>query len=142
MVIDRKKHIKFLDALSDAVVSIEGQSLEDIKEDLRHKGIEVEAVLDRLKNARLNISMASKRAALEDAREKRLNIVEKGHKFIGKFSGWTKDQIIERIKGLSGGEVGFAYRDLEAMGTEEIASILEDLEMAHQGAIEENNDSE
>ena len=96
----------------------------------------------RLKKARLSISMAAKRSVLDSAREKRFKLIEKGHEFIGRISDWTRDQIIERIKELSGPEAGFAYRDLETMGTEEMVSILEDLEMAHRSAIEESDDSE
>ncbi|EFK08828.1 conserved hypothetical protein [delta proteobacterium NaphS2] len=84
--------------------------------------------------------MEAKRSALDLAREKRLKLVERGHEFIGKFSDWTREQILARIKELSGPEAGFAHRDLEAMGTEEMASILEDLEMAHRSAMGKGND--
>ena len=139
---NREKYMKTLDTLTEALGMSEGQSPEEIKADIRDEGIDVDAVLARLKNARLNISMASKRSALDSAREKRLKLAKKGHEFIGRFSDWTIDQIIKRIKELSGPEAGLAYRDLETMGMEEMISILEDLEMAHRSAMEESNDSE
>ncbi len=127
MGIDREKYMKTLDTLTEALGTSEGQSPEEIKADIRDEGIDVEAALARLRKARLSISMAAKRSALDSAREKRLKLVEKGHEFIGRFSDWTRDQIMERIKELSGPEAGLAYRDLESMGTEEMVSILEDL---------------
>jgi hypothetical protein len=142
MDIDREKYIKVLDSLTDALGMSEGQSPEDVKADLRDEGVDVDAALARLKKARLSISMVAKRSALDTARERRLKLVEKGHEFIGKFSDWTRDQIMVRIKELSGPEAGLAYRDLEAMGTEEIVSILEDLEMTHRSAMEGSGDSE
>lgn len=142
MGIDRTKYLKTLDTLTDALGRSEGQSIDEVKVELRDEGIDVDAALTRLKNVQQHISMVAKRSVLDTAREKRLKLVKKGHEFIGRFSDWTRDQIIERIKELSGPEAGLAYRDLEAMGTEEMASILEDLEMARRSSMRESNDSE
>jgi len=142
MGINRTKYLKTLDTLTDALGRSEGQSVDEVKAELRDEGIDVEAVLTRLKNVQQHISMAAKRSVLDSAREKRLKLVEKGHEFIGRFRDWTRVQIMKRIKELSEPEAGLAYRDLEAMGTEEMVSILEDLEMAHRSAMEENDDSE
>ena len=142
MSINRSKYLNTLDTLTDALGRSDEQSTEEVLADIRDEGIDVDAVLARLKKARLSISMEAKRSALDSAKEKRLNLVEKGHEFIGRFSDWTREQILARIKKLSGPEAGLAYRDLEAMGTEEMASILEDLEMAYRSAMEEGDDSE
>jgi hypothetical protein len=142
MDINRTKYLKTLDTLTEALGMSEGQSVDEVKAELRDEGIDVEAALTRLKNARLSISMAAKRATLDAAKEKRLKLIKKGHEFIGRFNDWTRNQIMERIKELSGPEAGLAYRDLEAMGTEEMVSILEDLEMACRGSMEEGSDSE
>ena len=143
MSIDKEKHMKTLDALTDALGRSEGQTVEDIKDELRDDGIDVDSALIRLKKAQLSISMAAKRSALDAARDKRLTLVQKGHKFIGKFSDWSRDQIMAKIKELSGPRVGLAYRELDSMGTEEIISILEDLEMAHyRRNLEEGSDGE
>jgi len=143
MSIDKEKYMKTLDALTDALGRSGGQTVEDIKDELRDGGIDVDSALARLKKAQLSISMAAKRLALDAARDKRLELVQKGHKFIGKFSDWSKDQIMARIKELSGPKVGLAYRELDSMGTEEIISILEDLEMAHyRRNLEEGGDGE
>ena len=140
MGINRTKYLKTLDTLTDALGSSEGQSVDEVKAELRDEGIDVEAALTRLKNVQQHISMEAKRSVLDAARERRLKLVEKGHEFIGRFRDWTRDQIIERIKELSSPEAGFAYRDLEAMGTEEMTSILEDLEMAHRRSMEESDE--
>lgn len=142
MGIDRTKYLKTLDTLTDALGRSEGQSVDEVKIELRDEGIDVDASLTRLKNVQQHISMVAKRSVLDTAREKRLKLVKKGHEFIGRFSDWTRDQIIERIKELSGPEAGLAYRDLEAMGTEEMSSILEDLEMARKNSMRESSDSE
>ena len=142
MGIDRKKYLKTLDTFTDALGMSEGQSIDEIKAEIRDQGVDVDAALVRLKNARLNISMAARRSALDAAKEKRLKLAEKGHEFIGKFRDWSREQILERIRELSGPEAGLAYRDLEAMGTEEMVFILEDLEMAYRIGLEENGDIE
>lgn len=143
MSIDKEKYMKTLDVLTDALGRSEGQTVEDIKDELLDSGIDVDSALVRLKKAQLSISMAAKRSALDAARDKRVELVQKGREFIGKFSDWSKDQIIARIKELSSPKVGLAYRELDSMGTEEIISILEDLEMAHyRRNLEEGSDGE
>jgi len=143
MSIDKEKYMKTLDVLTDALGRSEGQTVEDIKDELLDSGIDVDSALVRLKKAQLSISMAAKRSALDAARDKRVELVQKGREFIGKFSDWSKDQIMARIKELSSPKVGLAYRELDSMGTEEIISILEDLEMAHyRRNLEEGSDGE
>ncbi|MDL1963884.1 MAG: hypothetical protein LWW98_06020 [Deltaproteobacteria bacterium] len=143
MSIDKEKYMKTMDALTDALGRSDGQTVEDIKNELRDDGIDVGSALERLKKAQLSISMAAKRSALDAARDKRVELVQKGREFIGKFSDWSKDQIMARIKELSGPKVRLAYRNLDAMETEEIISILEDLEMAHyRQNLEEGSNGE
>ena len=143
MSIDKEKYMRTMDALTDALGRSDGQTVEDIKNELQDDGIDVGSALERLKKAQLSISMAAKRSALDAARDKRVELVQKGREFIGKFSDWSKDQIMARIKELSGPKVGLAYRNWDAMGTEEIISILEDLEMAHyRRNLEEGSDGE
>lgn len=139
---DKEKYMEILDSLTDALGRSDEQSTEEVMSDIRDEGIDIDATLERLKKARLNISMAAKRSALDAAKDKRLKLIEKGHSFIGRFGDWTREQVVERIKELSGPEAGLAYRDLEEMGKEEMFSILEDLELAHRSSMEENGDSE
>lgn len=142
MDIDRKKQLDILDALTDALGRSDSQSTEEIKEELRDDGIDVDGALNRLIMAQKNIAMAAKRSVLNTAREKRLKLAEQGHKFIGRFKDWTKEEIVARIKELGGPEAGFAYRDLESMGADEMASLLEDLEMTKARSREDDPNAE
>jgi hypothetical protein len=142
MDINRTKYLETLDTLTDAFGRSDEQSIEEVLADIRDEGIDVDAALARLKKAQLNIAMEAKRSVLDSAREKRLKLGEKVPEFIGKFSDWTSEQILARIKELGGLEAGLAYRDLETMGTEEMTSILEDLEMAHRNAMGDSDDGE
>jgi hypothetical protein len=140
MGIDNKKYLDTMDTLTDALGMSDGQSIEEIKEELRSDGIDVDGALGRLKMAQNSISKAAKRSILDTARKKRLKFVERGHEFIGRFKDWTKEQMMDRIKEIGGPEAGLAYRNLEVMGTDEIALILEDLEMTNARARKENDD--
>jgi biotin operon repressor len=139
MGIDKTNYLNTLDTLTDALGMSEGQSIEEIKEELRSDGIDVDGAMGRLKMAQNSISKAAKRTTLDTARKKRLKLVEGGHEFIGRFKDWTKEQIMDRIKEIGGPEAGLAYRSLETMGTEEIALILEDLEMTNARTREEDD---
>lgn len=130
----KERYMAILDTLTDAMGRSEGQSPEEIKEELREQGVDVDSAMDQLKKIQQNISMAAKRHALESAKEKRLEFDKKRHEIISRFRTWTREQIVERIKELvdsSDAVVGEAYRDLESEDTEDILSLLEDLEMAH-----------
>jgi hypothetical protein len=140
MGIDKTKYLNTLDTLTDALGMSDGQSIEEIKEELRSDGIDVDGALTRLKMAQNSISKTAKRSILAASRIKRLKLVEAGHEFIGQFKDWTKEQIMARIKELGGPEAGLAYRSLETMGTEEMALILEDLEMTNARTREEGDD--
>ena len=142
MDINRTKYLETLDTLTDAFGRSDEQSIEEVLADIRDEGIDVDAALARLKKAQLNIAMEARRSVLDSAREKRLKLGEKVPEFIGKFRDWTSEQILARIKELGGLDAGLAYRDLETMGTEEMTSILEDLEMAHRNAMGDSDDGE
>ena len=129
MGINEKQYLDTLDTLTDALGRSDGQSIEEIREELRGEGIDVSGALGRLKVAQKNIAMTAKRSILDTARKKRLRCIERGHEFIGRFKGWGKEQLLARIKEIGGSEAGFAYRDLETLGAEEIATILEGLEI-------------
>ena len=53
-------YLKFLDALTEALGTSEGQSTEEIKEELRNDGMDVDGILTRLKASQREISMAAK----------------------------------------------------------------------------------
>ena len=131
---EKEKHMMVLDALTDALGRSEDQSAEEIKEDLREEGIDVDSSLDRLKKIQQNISMEAKRSALDTAMEKRLEFEKKRPDIVGKLIGWTREQLLDRFNKLielSDLDFGMAHRDLESKETEDIKSILEDLELAY-----------
>lgn len=49
-----------MDTLTDALGMSEGESVEEINEELRDDGIDVDGILIRLKRAQKNISMTAK----------------------------------------------------------------------------------
>lgn len=140
MGIDRKKQLDILDSLTDALGRSNGQSVEEIKDELREDGIDVDGALSRLRLFQQETAMAAKRSALDVARVKRLKTSKRGHEFLGRFNGWAKEKLLSRIKELAGPDAGYAYRDLEAMEEEEIASILEDLELTRARTMEMEDD--
>lgn len=142
MGIDRKKCIRTIDALTDALGRSDGQSPDEIKDELRGEGVDIDATLARLKQAQQSISLAAKRAILERARQERLSWVEKGKILLGKYNGWSREQLVERIHQIGGPEVQAAFRDLDKMGDKQIAAILEDLELTNQRAKDGGEDDE
>ncbi len=128
MSTDKREYLKILDTLTDALGVNAGESAEEIKEELRNDGIDVDSILFRLKAAQKDFSMAAKRSALDTARKKRFDFIQKGRILTGQFKDWTREQLIDKIKEIGAFEAGLAYRDLEGMDTENLASILEDLE--------------
>ena len=126
------KYSNIIDALVDGLGKSECQTIDDVKADLENDGIDVERALSRFKIKRKQISLDARRSELYRAKKDRSKLVEKGQEYVGRFRHWTKEQLLGRIHELSGPETGLAYRDLERLGIEEMASILEDLEMTNE----------
>lgn len=133
---DKKVNGKiFIDALTDALGRSDEQSIEEVKNDLRDEGIEVEETMEKLITMVKNISMAAKRKQLDIAKEKRQITESKKLDFVSKFNEWTKDEILSRIKEISslmGTNVSVAYRDLDSTNIDDLKSLLEDMEIAKQ----------
>jgi len=139
----RKESLVFLDSLTDALGRSEDQSLEEVKNDLRDEGIDVEASMERLMSSVKDISMEARRKQLDLAKEKRDEIESKYPDFIGKFSKLTREEILSRIQEIGssfGLEASVAYRDLESKDIDDLRSLLEDLELAKH--IDENSSDE
>ena len=133
---DKKEDCKiFIDALTDALGRSDEQSIEEVKNDLRDEGIEVEETMEKLITMVKNISIAAKRKQLDIAKEKRQITESKKLDFVSKFNEWTKDEILSRIKEISslmGTNVSVAYRDLDSTNIDDLKSLLEDMEIAKQ----------
>lgn len=121
-----------LDTLTEILGDSEGQTPEEIKEELRAEDENIDVKLDRLFKAQQKISMTSKRSALDRAKVERSKIENSTPKILEKYKEWTKEQIIEKLDQLIQSEdleTNYAHRDLEQRGKEEIISILEDIEL-------------
>ena len=143
---EKETYMMILDALTDALGRSEDKSVEEIKDELREEGVDVDSALTRLKKIQQSISMEAKRSILDSAMEKRLEFEKKRPDILDKFIGWTREQLLERFNELiqlSDFDVGMAHRDLESKETEDLRSILEDLELAYyRQELEKDRDDE
>lgn len=135
----------FLDALTDALGRSDEQSLDEVMDDLKSEGINVEETMARLINMVNKTSKAAKRKQLDLAREERQKKESEFIKLKDKFTDWTRDQILLKIKeilSMSGPDISVAYRELESKDTEDLRSLLEDLEMARKLDEYKNDDEQ
>lgn len=122
----------FLKSMFDILGSSEGQTLPEVKEDLRSEGIDIDKLTNRLLGRVKEFSMQAKMSRLDVARQGRMAAKEARPSFAQKFIGWTREEVLERIKVLaSPGELNaaFSFRDLQNKGDEDLRSLLEDLEL-------------
>ena len=133
---DKKEKLEiFIDTLTDTLGRSDGQSIEEVKNDLREERIDVDATINKLSNMVLNASKVARRKQLDLAKEKRQEMESKKINIISKFDKWTKEEIISKIKetaALLGSSVSVSYRDLDSQNTEDLKSLLEDIEIARQ----------
>lgn len=140
-----KKNLVFIDALTDALGRSEGQSVEEITDELREEGIDVETTLQRLLVKREDISRAAKRQRLERAKKERLRMESERPGFLERISGWTKEQILATIQELttsSDEAVTVSFRDLESKSREDLVALLEDFELAKQRETYDKEENE
>lgn len=135
----------FIDALADALGRSNEQSIDEVKEDLQNDGIDVEKTVKKLINMVQKISMTAKREQLDVAREKREKMESKKSFFANKFAEWNKEKVIAKIKEIAsslGTDVSIAYRDLDSKNTEDLKSLLEDMEMTKDQCEQEKDINE
>lgn len=135
----------FIDALTDALGRSYEQSIDEVKKDLQNDGIEVEKTVKKLINMVQEISMTAKREQLNVAREKRDKMELKKSFFANKFAEWNKEKVIAKIKEIAsslGTDVSIAYRDLDSRNTEDLKSLLEDMEMTKDQCEQEKDINE
>ncbi len=102
----------FIDALTDALGRSDEQSIEEVKNDLRDEGIDVDETMKKLITMVNNTSMDAKRKQLDIAKERRHKAESKKLDLVSKFNEWTRDEILLRIKeiySLLGDNVCVAY---------------------------------
>jgi hypothetical protein len=135
----------FIDALTDALGRSNEQSIDEVKKDLQNDGIDVEKTMKKLINMVQEISMTAKREQLDIAREKREKMESKKSFLVNKFTGWNKEKVIAKIKEIAsslGTDVSIAYRDLDSKNTEDLKSLLEDMEMTKDQCEQEKDINE
>jgi len=140
---ENKKFLELLDSLTDALGRSDGQSLEEVSEDIKFEGVDLDSSLKRLMKTVHKSSRAAKRKVLDRAREERLKTETRDSTSFNKFKDWTREELIGKIRELlstSPVSISAAFRDLESKRDEDLASLLEDLERAKQIASKETRD--
>jgi len=140
---EKDKLIILLDAMTDSMGSSEGQPIEDVIAELKEEGFDINTSRKRIFESINMASQAAKRQQLDVAREERLAAEAKISSRIGKYYNWTKEQLLEKMQEISvipGSEFSFSYRELETKTEEDLAALLEDLEITE--AIEEEKDKD
>ncbi|MGA1824393.1 MAG: hypothetical protein ACMUIP_06980 [bacterium] len=126
------KDNRFFDNLIEFLSDCDGQSTDELKNEIEESGIKVGPLL---KNAKLIIEKNLTRERLrwqEQAKKKQ-------EAFLNKISSipsnaiaqLSKSQLIERIRNLvpvDGGDFSIAYRNLEEMTEDDLRNALEELE--------------
>jgi len=137
---ERKNYSDMLDTLMQALGSSEDQSLEEVKEELRAEGIDIDAYIDRLMHTVERSVKAAKRHALDQSRAERLRMTRPVG--IEGFADLSRDDVLARIRQIlpRTPAVSVSFRDLEAKSDDDLRSMLEDLELAKQMAAKEEND--
>jgi len=128
-----KKDLIFIEAMADAISECGDASVGEIREELKADGIDLDASVDKLMEFIRICTMDAKRESLDVAAEARKVIAAEDRGLFGKFSAFSKDQLLARIKSLMAlpeEQVSLAYRALDGKNQEDLASILEDLEAA------------
>lgn len=138
------EYIKLLDKLSETFGDSEGQSPDEIREELNEEGFDIVSAETEFYKFQQEISMAAKRQVLDEAGKQRNLLESKINNIKEKIKGWTKDQIMDRFKDLStfDPDLVVAYRDLESKKDEDIKELLIDIEIAQLMAENEGEDLE
>ncbi len=137
-------YIKLLDKLSETFGDSEGQSSDEIREELNEEGFDIASAETEFYKFQQEISMAAKRQVLDEAGKERNLLESKINNIREKIKGWTKDQILDRFKDLTiaDPDLAVAYRNLESQKDEDIKEILIDIELAQLMAKNEGEDLE
>jgi hypothetical protein len=129
---ETKKNMIFIEAMADAISDCTDIGIEDMRKELQADGINLDASVNNLLESVKVYSMDAKRESLDIAAETRQRIKAADEGVVGKFSDYSKDQLLACIKSLITPEeqVSLAYRGLNGKSVEDLVSILEDLEAA------------
>jgi len=128
-----KKNLLFIEAMADAMSECDDASIGEIREELKADGIDLDVSVNHLMDFIRICAMDAKRESLDEAANAREVMEAEDRCLVGKFSAYSKDQLLTLIKSLltlPEEQIGLAYRELDGKNQEDLASILEDLEAA------------
>jgi len=135
--------LSFINNLFESLGDSGDMSTDDIKEELRADGVEPDEALQRLMKVVTQASADSRKSALDRAREKRLKEQDRVKKTIGKFKDWTREQLLDKIRTLSGEhglQAAASYRELGEQTEDNLRALLEDLEMLQRQKSKDSDD--
>lgn len=139
----KESFIVTLDNLTEFLGRSEGQSTEEIMEELRAEGIDVDRGFQEFMKTVAECSARARRRDLEIAKERRLQAEAEPR--MSERLKRTKEELIETIQGFFSAApqpVGVSWRDLESKSEEDLASLIEDLETAKRIQEKEASDEE
>ncbi|MEE9914014.1 MAG: hypothetical protein K4571_20065 [Deltaproteobacteria bacterium] len=128
-----RKSLIFIKSMADAMSECDDLSAEEIKEELKADGLDLDASVNSLMDFVRTCTMDAKRASLDRAAEARKIMEVKGQNSFGKFLNYSREQLLASIKSLitsSEAATSLAYRELDGKSQEDLVSLLEDLEAA------------
>lgn len=145
MSTDKKlEYIKMLDKLSEAFGESEEQTPDEVRDELREEGFDIDSAEARFMEFQRKIEMEALAQPLDDAREERKEQEAKHKKIYARIKSWTDEQIIERIKehAQKDPDLSIAYREYESGksgGIEDMRELLTDIMIA-ESVPEEGED--
>jgi len=131
--IENNEYKNFLDSLFSGLGNSEGQMLSEVKAELTEDGIDLEPILRNLKKKVQQCTQLANKKRLDIARENRLNATSECHSIANSISSWSREKIlkeIEKVALLVGPELNISFRDLNESTTEDLKTLLLDLELS------------
>lgn len=129
---EKFQYLRILDTLTDAFGDNEGQTNDEIRENLRQEGFNIETIEGDLMELQNDVAMAAKRQVLDEARLKQEKNQSMNQAVLEKIKRLSYQQVLERIKKLTSiyPDLAISYRQIEEKKSEDLRTLLEDLERA------------
>jgi hypothetical protein len=134
-----------LDNLTEFMGRSEGQSTDEVIEELRSEGVDVDGAFQEFMKTVGECSSRSRRKDLEIARQRRIQAEANRKRQVSDRLKRTKEELIATIQTLVSSApepISVSWRDLESRNEEDLISLIEDLETAKQIQEEEVSDAE
>jgi hypothetical protein len=136
-------YIDELDLITEALGQSDGQTSEEVWNELKEDGIDVEGDYVRFMDKLNDLVADAKRKELDLARSKRMKVEGIINQVRATIAGWTEEERRARKKQLfADGQLSAAvsFRDLESISEEDLDSLIDDAELARLIAEEEAAD--